>query len=168
MVVAIRSQKVLLMCPYVSSGKFSKLAPGCSRALLHNLQPTSNCRLILQAIWLPEWSLLLPLFLAFYVSKGRTGRSNTSLRLFCVHFAATWSLPSTCHMQGDWYRVLPQLAHMIARIFFHQFKCPGIWPSPCFGTMPHIVTCVSSPLCHHLCIIFHIVDWVWSFLSKHL
>jgi len=28
-------------------------------------------------------------------------------------------------------------------------------PSPCFGTMPHIVACVCSPRCHHLCIIFH-------------
>jgi len=35
-VVAIPSQKALLMCPYVSSGKFSVLAPRCSRALLHN------------------------------------------------------------------------------------------------------------------------------------
>ena len=37
-VVAIPSQKALLMCPYVSSCKFSVLAPRCSRALLHNLQ----------------------------------------------------------------------------------------------------------------------------------
>ena len=39
-VVAILSQKALLMCPYVSSGKFSVLTPRCSRALLHNLQLT--------------------------------------------------------------------------------------------------------------------------------
>ena len=32
-VVAIPSQKTLLMCPYVSSCKFSVLAPRCSRAL---------------------------------------------------------------------------------------------------------------------------------------
>ena len=57
----------------------------------------------LQAIWRPEWSLQLPSFPAFYVSKGRAGRSNTSLRTLCSHFAVTWSLPSTCHMQGDWY-----------------------------------------------------------------
>ena len=57
----------------------------------------------LKAIWLPEWSLQLPSFLAFYVSKGRTGRSSTSLRTFWFHFAVTWSLLSTCHMQGDWY-----------------------------------------------------------------
>jgi len=54
-----------------------------------------------QAVWLPEWSLQLPSFLAFYVSKGRTGRSNTSLKMLCLHFAVTWSLPSTCHTQGD-------------------------------------------------------------------
>ena len=38
-VVAIPSRKALLMCPYVSSGKFSVFAPCSSRALLHNLQP---------------------------------------------------------------------------------------------------------------------------------
>jgi len=45
-VVAIPSQKALLMCPYVSSRKFSVLAPRCSRALLHNLQLTSDRCLI--------------------------------------------------------------------------------------------------------------------------
>jgi len=45
-VVAIPSQKALLMCPYVSSGKFSVLAPRCSRARLHNLQLTSDRCLI--------------------------------------------------------------------------------------------------------------------------
>jgi len=46
LVVAIPSQKALLMCPYVSSGMFSVLAPRCSRALVHNLQPTSDRCLI--------------------------------------------------------------------------------------------------------------------------
>jgi len=41
-VVAILSQKALLMCLCVSSGKFSVLAPRCSRALLHNLQLISD------------------------------------------------------------------------------------------------------------------------------
>ena len=45
-VVAIPSQKALLMCPYVFSGKSSVLATRCSRALLHNLQPTSDRCLI--------------------------------------------------------------------------------------------------------------------------
>ena len=40
------SQKALLMCPYVSSDKFPVLAPRCSRALLHNLQFTSDRCLI--------------------------------------------------------------------------------------------------------------------------
>jgi len=45
-VVVIPSQKALLMCPYVSSGKFSVLVQCCSRALLHNLLPTSDLCLI--------------------------------------------------------------------------------------------------------------------------
>ena len=38
MVVAIPSQRAMLICPYVSFSKFSELAPHCSRALLHSLQ----------------------------------------------------------------------------------------------------------------------------------
>ena len=36
-----------------------------------------------QAMELPEWSLQLPTFLAFNVSKGRAGRPNTSRRTLC-------------------------------------------------------------------------------------
>jgi len=124
---------------------------------------------LLQAIWLPEWLLQLPSFLAFYVSKGRVGRSNTSLKMLLFHFAVTWSLPSTCHMQGDWYCLaLPWLAHMISRIFCHQSKYSAARPSPCFDTMPHIVAFVCSPLCHHHYNTFHITAWECSFVSKHL
>ena len=45
-VVAIPSQKALFVCPYVSSGNCSVLKPRCSRALLHNLQFTSDLYLI--------------------------------------------------------------------------------------------------------------------------
>jgi len=106
MVCAIPLQKALLMCLYVSSGKFEVLAPRCSRALLHYLELTPDHRLLFAsqlARRLPEWSLQLPSFLAFYVSKGRAGRSNTSIRTLCFHFAVTWCLLSTCHVQGDWY-----------------------------------------------------------------
>ena len=89
-VVAIPSQKALLMCPCVSSGKFSVLAPHCSRALLHNLQLSSDCCLIVASHLATGMNLQLPSFLAFYVSKGRApGRSNTSLRTLCFHFAVT-------------------------------------------------------------------------------
>jgi len=48
-VVAIPSQKALLMCPYVSSGKFAVLALRWVSASgsLHNVQPTSDRHLIL-------------------------------------------------------------------------------------------------------------------------
>jgi len=69
--------------------------------IIYSLHVFAVCFLL--AIWLPEWSLQMASFLAFYVSKGRAGRSNTSQRTLCFHFAVTWSLPSACHMQGDWY-----------------------------------------------------------------
>jgi len=39
---------------------------------------------------------------------------------------------------------------MISRIFCHQSKCSAARPSPCFDTIPHFVSCVRSPSCHHL------------------
>jgi len=57
---------------------------------------------------------------------------------------------------------------MISRIFSHQSKCFVARPSSCFGTMPHIIACVCSPLCHHLYTVFQIVAWVCWFVSKHL
>ena len=57
---------------------------GSHRIVLAHFCILCSLRLIavwfLEAIWLPEWSQQLSSFLAFYVSKGRTGRSNTSLR----------------------------------------------------------------------------------------
>jgi len=44
--ITILSQKALLVCPYVSSGRFAVLAPRCSRAPLRNLQFTSDRCLI--------------------------------------------------------------------------------------------------------------------------
>ena len=87
--VAIPSQKALLMCPYVSSGKFSVHAPCCSRALLHNLQPTSDRCLILAshlAIGIIPTNATI---CRQGVSSKSAGHSNTSLRMLCFHFAVT-------------------------------------------------------------------------------
>ena len=84
--VAIPSQMALLMCPYVSSDKFSVLAPRCSRALLHNLQLTSD-RCLIFASHLTTG--MIPAIAIFSVSKGRAGRSSTSLRTLCFHFTVT-------------------------------------------------------------------------------
>jgi len=131
MVVAIPSQKALLMCPYVSSGKFSVLAPRCSRApgLLHNLQLTSDRCLIfashLATGMIPAIATISRLLclqgtrgsfkyfpknalLSFCLNMKSAVHVPYAgwlilLRTLCFHFAVTWSLLSTCHMQGDWY-----------------------------------------------------------------
>jgi len=87
-VVVIQSQKALLMCPYVSSSKFSVLALRCSRALFDNLQLTSD-RCAHFASHLATGMIPTIAIVAFYVCKGRAGRANTSLRTFCFHFAVT-------------------------------------------------------------------------------
>ena len=104
----IPSQKVLLVCPYFFFSKISVLAPRCSRALLHSLQPSFNhcCVFSSHVATCMIPAKLLPWFLA---SKWLDvwvlhGSSNTSLRTLCFHFAVTWSLPSTCHMR--WLRAV--------------------------------------------------------------
>jgi len=74
MVVAIPSQKALLICPYVSFGKHRVVI-----APFYNLQPISDRRFILTSHQAPRMILQLPSFLAFYASKGRAGRPVTSL-----------------------------------------------------------------------------------------
>ena len=45
-------------------------------------------------MWLPEWSLQLPSFLAFYVFKGRAGRWNKNALLsFCRNMKSTVHVP---------------------------------------------------------------------------
>ena len=52
-------------------------------------------------------------------------------------------MPSTCHMQGDWYCLaLPKLAHMISRIFCHQSWYDASYHCLC------VQSSMSSPL-HH-------------------
>jgi len=157
------------MCPYVYSSKFSVLAPRCSRALLHNLQPTSDCRLIFASHLATGMVPAIAIIFRPLCLQGRRGSFKYFPKNALLSFCRTWSLPSTCHMQGDWYCLaLPELAHMISRIFCHQSKCSAARSLPCFGTMPRIVAYVCSPLCHHLYTIFCIVAWVCSFVSKHL
>jgi len=80
------------------------------------------------------------------------------------------NMKSAVHVSYAGWLILPcfaLLAHTISRIFCHQSKCSAARPSPCFDTIPHIVACVCSHLCRHLCTTFHIVAWVCSFVSKH-
>jgi len=88
-VVAIRSSKALLMCPYVSYGKFSVLAPRCSCALLHNLQPTPDHCVIFASNLATGINPAIAIISRFSVSRRRVCR--TCLRTLCFHFAVTWS-----------------------------------------------------------------------------
>ena len=143
------------MCAYVSANFqcSQRAVPFCIICSLHLITVG-----FLHAIWLLKWSLQLPSFLTFYVSRGLAGCSNTSLRTFCFDYAVTWSLPSTCHLQYDWYSLaLLQLAHTISRICCHQSKCFAARFLPCCDMIPHILLLIliphilsmSSPL-HHL------------------
>jgi len=76
-VVAIPSQKAPLMCPYVSSGKFSVLTPRCSRALLHNLQLTS-VRCLIFASHLATGIIPAIAFISRLLCLQRTHRSFKS------------------------------------------------------------------------------------------
>ena len=70
--------------------------------LLHNLQLTSDRCLILASHLATGMIPAIAIISRLLCLQG-TGRSTASLRTLCFHLAVTWSLPSTCHMQGDWY-----------------------------------------------------------------
>jgi len=72
-VVAIPSQKALLICPYVSSGQFSVLAPHCSRTLLHNLQLTSDRCLIFASHLATGMILAIAIISHFLCLQGTRG-----------------------------------------------------------------------------------------------
>ena len=160
------------------------LVPFCIMYSLHLIVVWS-----LQAIWLPEWSLQLPSFLVFYVSKGRTGRSNTSLRTIYFHFAVTWSLPSTFDWCCFYYFLRNSLVALLEALFARTkcrvidiaLLCPSshTWFQELSVINPSVLLqdlhlaliqfLISLVVCaRHLYTTFHIVAWVCSFVSKHL
>jgi len=170
--VTIPSQKALLMCPYVSSGKFSVLALRCSCAFLHNLQPTSDRCLIsashLATGMVPAIAIISRLLCLLGTRRSFKYFPKNALPLFCRNMKSAVHVPYAGWLIIGYCLALPELAHMISRIFCHQSRCSAARPSPCFDTMPHIVACVCSPLLHHLYTIFDIVAWVCLFVFKQL
>jgi len=115
-----------------------------------------------QAIWQPEWSLQLPSFLAFYVSTGRTGRSNTFLRKPCFkfHFAATWSPNLPSHAM---YRVIDiALLCPSSHTWFQDFFVMN--PSALLQDLYHALRyCLTSLL---LCAVLYVITFASSFISS--
>jgi len=122
---------------------------------LHNLQPTSGCCLILES-HLATWMVpAIAIISWLYVFKGYAGRSNTSLRTLCFHFAVTWSLPSTCLMQDDWYFSGSALActHDFKNFLYSiQVFCCKTFTILWYNALCHclcVKSSMSSPV-HHL------------------
>jgi len=95
--VAIPSQKALLMRPYVSSGKFSVLAPRCSRARLHNLQLTSD-RCLIFAIHLATGMILAVVIISCLLCLQGTRGSfkyfhKNALLSFCRNMKSAVHVP---------------------------------------------------------------------------
>jgi len=157
------------MYPWVFSGKFSVLAPRCSRVLFHNLQFTSDRCLIFASNLATGMIPAIAIISCLLCLQEKCGSfkylPNNALLSFCRN------MKSAVHVPYAWWLILPCSAPARThdfRIFCHQSKYIAARPSPCFNTMPHIVACVCRSLCHHLYTIFHIVAWVCSFVSKHL
>jgi len=112
----------------------------------------------LQAIWPPEWYLQLPSFFAFYVSRGRAGRSNPFIRTLCFHFAITWSLPSTCHMQGDWYCLTFRKIMLSIQVICCQTSTMLWYDTSYRRKFVQSSESMTSPL--------HILAWVYLLVSK--
>ena len=123
MVVAIPSQKALLICPYVSFGKHRVVI-----APFYNLQPISDRRFILASHQAPRMILQLPSFLAFYASKGRAGRPVTSLTTLCASSHTRFQKNSV---------IIPSF------LLWNFLKMR--WPDA-----PHRCLCVQSSMSSHL------------------
>jgi len=175
-VVAIPLQKALLMCPYISSGKFSVLAPRCSCALF---------------AWFAVYIWLLFNFCKPY------GYQNDSC--ICHHFSPL-CLQETCgsftyfpeNALLSFCRNMKSAVHVPYAGWFklscsalartHDFKnfMPSIQGFCCktftmlWYDTSYRCLCVQSsmscgsPLCHHLDTFYHIIAWVCLFVSKHL
>jgi len=148
-------------------GKFSVLALRCSRALLHNLQPTSERHLILASHLATRMIPPIAIISRLLCIQGTRG----SFKSFCKNTLLSFrrNMKSAVHVPYAGWLILPCSAehtHMISRIFYHQSKCSAA--RSLYDAGPHIVACVCSPLWHHLCIIFHIIAWVCTIVPKHL
>jgi len=148
------------------------LAPRCSRALLHNLQPASDRGLIL-AIHLATKMIPVIVIIPRFLYLQGTHRASECFPK--NHLLSLYrNVKSAVHVPS-WCRVInivlfcPSSHTRPSSIFCHQSNCSTARPLPCYGVMPPIVACTCSPLCHHhLYTILHIVDWVCWFVSKHL
>ena len=153
-VVAIRSSKALLMCPYVSYGKFSVLAPRCSCALLHNLQPTPDHCVIFASHLATGMNPAIAIISRFLCLQGTRVSfeyfPTNPLLSFCSDMKSdSQCCPRAMCSKGIDVVLLCFGSHtQFSRICCHQSKCFAARPSPCCSTIPHIVACVCSPLCH--------------------
>ena len=192
-VISIPLKKALLMCPYVSSGKFWVLATRCSDALLHSLQPTSDHCLIFASHVVTGMILAIAIISRLLCLQETRGSfkyfPKNALLSFCHNMQSAVLMPcagwlifscsALAHTHDfknfliDWccfyYFLRNSLVALLEALFARYLsKCSAARSSPCLGTMPYIVLCVCSPLCHHLHTIFHIVAWVCIFVCKHL
>jgi len=157
-VVAILSQKALLMCPYISPSKFQcsycvVLVPFC---IIYSLYLIAVW--YLQAIWLLEGSLQLPSFLAFCVSKGRASSLNTSLRTL------SFILPyhEDCRPHAIW-RVI-DIALLCPRMHTSCQEFSVINPSILLQDLRHtLIRCLISLL---LCAVLYVITFTPSFISS--
>jgi len=104
------------MCPYVSSSKFSVLVPHCSRALLHNLQPTSDRCLIFASHLTTGMILAIAIFNRLLCLQGM----HWSIKYFPKSAPLSFcrNMKSAVHVPFAWWFILSSSA--LART--HNFK----------------------------------------------
>ena len=130
LVVAIPSQtrKALLMCPYVSSGKFSVLAPRCSRVPLHNLQPTSDRCLIFASRVATRMILAIAIISRILCFQGTHGSfkyfPENALLAFCRN------MKSAVHVPYAGWRNLRKLEVHLTPVPNLQLAGPDRCPDP--------------------------------------
>ena len=156
-VVAIPSQKALLICPYVSSGKYSVPAPRCSRALLHNLQLTSDCCLIFASHLATEKIPAIAIISRLLCLQGTRGSfkylPQNALLSFCRIMKSAVHVPcalpcSALARTHDFKNFLSSIqvfcCHALIRFLISLLVCAVLY------VITFAALFISSPECAHL------------------
>jgi len=147
------------MCPYVSFGKFSVLAPRCSRALLHNLQLTSDRCLIFASHLATGMIPAIAIISRLLCLKGTRGSfkyfPKNALLSFCGN------MKSAVHVPYAGRLILPCSA--LARTHdFQEFYI--INPSVLLQDLHHALTRFLISLL--VCAVLYVITFTLLFISS--
>jgi len=170
------------MCPYISSGNFSVPAPCCSRVLLHNLQPTSDRRLISASYLATGMILAIAIISRLPCLQGTRGSFKNFLKnallSFCRNKKSVVHVPYQCRVidvvllcpsSHTWIQefyvinpsvLLQDLHHALVRYLILLLVCATLYVitfTPSFKSLPECAHSLSSNTCKPIFMFLHLI-----------